>query len=627
MPRDANGNYTLPPSYHVQTGDTLLPVQHNPPFEDVANALTNSVARDGRTAMTGDLQMGGNKVTNVAPGTNNGDALNVLQLRDRVDAVADFATVSDLLADNNQRIGYAGSGARVIVTEGQIITAQNFRYEVVAGDATEFDEETAGGVKLKLLPSSLTDGVITADAISNDAEEQKAIRDKIGVGERLRPAFITMPDGFDWPANAAQELGRFSAQIVRNAEGSYRSEYVSPNPPSLIGAGSSATKRYIRYENGSDSNDGLTPQDPLKTIDNADTRTSVQEMELAPGRHLNSWLATLSRPQLFMGCRGRARLIHGVAPSNWTSVGAGIYSGNVNATPTVTTVVNDRQSDEFGFPLALPRYASLAALQASTGPGFAHVSNTIYIRLAPPKPGYPFQSGGYAVPQNNEVAVLTRGGDHPRITAGTRYFFQNIEFWGGDFAFQLNGPEGESSSTAHVAFENCDFAFAYADGVSIWNGRGGAWFKNCRAFRNGRDGFNYHDNGPANRTLAIEDGCISLGNGLNGATDTHQGSTNHDNGRVIRINGLYGAGRGGDIVDINDSQSWNIGCAALGSRAVSQNSNNGWETQGSAQMWLDDCTSYGSHAALMARGSSQINIRDFNYDGQIIEDGGTIATY
>ena len=69
MSRDPNGVYSLPPSYFVQTGDTILPVQHNPVFESVANALTNSIDRDGRTVMTGNLQMGGNKVTGLAPGS------------------------------------------------------------------------------------------------------------------------------------------------------------------------------------------------------------------------------------------------------------------------------------------------------------------------------------------------------------------------------------------------------------------------------------------------------------------------------------------------------------------------------------------------------------------------------
>lgn len=106
MPRDANGNYTLPPSYHVQTGDTLLPVQHNPPFEDVANALTNSVARDGRTVMTGDLQMGGNKITNVAAGTLDNDAATVSQIRSSsgVVRINDFGADPTGVEDSSEAI-------------------------------------------------------------------------------------------------------------------------------------------------------------------------------------------------------------------------------------------------------------------------------------------------------------------------------------------------------------------------------------------------------------------------------------------------------------------------------------------------------------------------------------------
>lgn len=75
MSTDANGNFSLPPSYFVQTGDTVLPVQHNPPFESVAQGLTNRVMKDGRTVMTGNLQMGGNRVTNVADPAFPSDAM------------------------------------------------------------------------------------------------------------------------------------------------------------------------------------------------------------------------------------------------------------------------------------------------------------------------------------------------------------------------------------------------------------------------------------------------------------------------------------------------------------------------------------------------------------------------
>lgn len=75
MPRDSNGIMTLPTSTWVQTGDTVLPVQHNPPFRDIESALTNSLDRDGRTVMTGNLQMGGNKVTGLGDPSLPGDAM------------------------------------------------------------------------------------------------------------------------------------------------------------------------------------------------------------------------------------------------------------------------------------------------------------------------------------------------------------------------------------------------------------------------------------------------------------------------------------------------------------------------------------------------------------------------
>lgn len=62
-----------------------------------------------------------------------------------------YKTVSDLLADDglgDMGMGYAGSGANVIVSSGDIITAQGFRYEVAASGASDNNVVTAGGVKL-----------------------------------------------------------------------------------------------------------------------------------------------------------------------------------------------------------------------------------------------------------------------------------------------------------------------------------------------------------------------------------------------------------------------------------------------------------------------------------------------
>lgn len=80
MSRAPDGIYTLPNGTLVQQGDTIQPSQHNTPFQDVANALSDSLSRSGRGGMQTALAMGGNKITGVAPGTNPTDVATVSQL-------------------------------------------------------------------------------------------------------------------------------------------------------------------------------------------------------------------------------------------------------------------------------------------------------------------------------------------------------------------------------------------------------------------------------------------------------------------------------------------------------------------------------------------------------------------
>lgn len=74
MPRDAGGIYTLPDGYLAVTGETVLPSNHNPPLEDLAAAVTNSLPRNGAAAMTDDLNLGANQIKNVAAATLATDA-------------------------------------------------------------------------------------------------------------------------------------------------------------------------------------------------------------------------------------------------------------------------------------------------------------------------------------------------------------------------------------------------------------------------------------------------------------------------------------------------------------------------------------------------------------------------
>ncbi|HBT70051.1 MAG TPA: hypothetical protein DEB63_19675 [Agrobacterium sp.] len=104
MPFDSNGNYTLPTSYFVENGDTVLPIQHNPPFEDVAQALSATLLRDGRSPMAGDLKMGAKKIINLAAGVATSDAVNKGQLDSVSDAVTSLSSTVGIISGLRNKV-------------------------------------------------------------------------------------------------------------------------------------------------------------------------------------------------------------------------------------------------------------------------------------------------------------------------------------------------------------------------------------------------------------------------------------------------------------------------------------------------------------------------------------------
>lgn len=74
MSRNGSGTYILPVGNPVVTGTTITSNWANTTLSDIGTALTGSVAADGQTPITGNLQMGGNKITGMADGTSLTDA-------------------------------------------------------------------------------------------------------------------------------------------------------------------------------------------------------------------------------------------------------------------------------------------------------------------------------------------------------------------------------------------------------------------------------------------------------------------------------------------------------------------------------------------------------------------------
>lgn len=99
MPFDSSGTYSKPTGSTAVTGEKAFASTHNVPVDDIAAALTQTLLRDGRAAMTGTLKMGGNQVTGLANGAADTDAATVAQVNAVVNGRVRFDAAQSLTGD------------------------------------------------------------------------------------------------------------------------------------------------------------------------------------------------------------------------------------------------------------------------------------------------------------------------------------------------------------------------------------------------------------------------------------------------------------------------------------------------------------------------------------------------
>lgn len=81
MSRNGTGTYVLPAGNPVVTGTVITSTWANTTMSDIATALTGSIASDGQTVVTGNIQMGNNRITGMADGVALADAATLGQTR------------------------------------------------------------------------------------------------------------------------------------------------------------------------------------------------------------------------------------------------------------------------------------------------------------------------------------------------------------------------------------------------------------------------------------------------------------------------------------------------------------------------------------------------------------------
>jgi len=79
MSRNGSGVYSLPAGNPVVTQTTISSSWANNTMNDLAAALTDSVAADGQTPMTGNLDLNTHKAVNLVAGSVAGDAVEYTQ--------------------------------------------------------------------------------------------------------------------------------------------------------------------------------------------------------------------------------------------------------------------------------------------------------------------------------------------------------------------------------------------------------------------------------------------------------------------------------------------------------------------------------------------------------------------
>lgn len=86
MPRNGSGTYQLPAGQPVVTGTVISSSTFNTLTTDLANALTQSISKDGQTPATANLPMGGFKLTGLGNGSASTDSITYGQVQSLISA-------------------------------------------------------------------------------------------------------------------------------------------------------------------------------------------------------------------------------------------------------------------------------------------------------------------------------------------------------------------------------------------------------------------------------------------------------------------------------------------------------------------------------------------------------------
>lgn len=226
-----------------------------------------------------------------------------------------------------------------------------------------------------------------------------------------------------------------------------------------------------------------------------------------------------------------------------------------SASGFINTVMDRAVIDSNGCYTGYTAFTSLANVAA--GPGrfwYDSANNTLRVRTIDGR-----------VPDSNIIGLLGSGTffSHTASISSNRYIYAEGLITAGGSTSANMGTTG--AGTLFIGFKDCTFLCAGGTEASTYmTGRTQGYFRNCKSFYHRDDAFDYNS---TLSSLFLEWYCKSGNNSWSGSSIN--GTTSHENSRVIRVKGDYQNTAGKCLQDINNSKSYNIRLNAGGARAAS----------------------------------------------------------
>jgi hypothetical protein len=445
-------------------------------------------------------------------------------------------------------------------------------------------------------------GDFTANFISDPAGQlyfaANTIPTSVGAWVReLRdmPQPLAPPAGFDWIPPIS---------IFRLSDGTYVTDFNADlwKVP--------ATASLYVATTGNDATGNGTQGNPYKTSMKAIAVAATLADEdinifVAAGEYAISIQNLCDKNVNMIATGGRVLATNKVGRTGWV-LDAGAYKANLlgfNANGGVrdarypVTWPNGEQTPQF---LALA--ASKAACQATPSTYFTDGA-FVWVHLSDGR--VPDADTG------QDVGVIHMTNQVLITNTGRKYYFEGFDFEGGQ---SFNVQPAVLVSVARVVLNDCTYRFAALSSFAM-QGTDLAILNNVRSFQSGDDAFGYTPIAPGNPpTKGIEINCRAYHAATVGSTTTN-GSTNHGDGRTVRINGQYRDTQGPLVADVSTVQSWCLGVDAQNSLMTSNDKQDACFVSGNdfaegVRMWLDGCITGGSFYDFYVGPGSTIKYRN-----------------